>query len=150
MTTEGRRITAAILALASLACAFPNSTRADERAFHIVVHPGNPVMTLRRADVAELFLKKVKRWKHSIDVEPVDQSERSAVRAEFAKSVLGRSTGDLRAYWEQQVMNGGANPPRVRATDDEVIRHIQQTPGAIGYVSAQAKLDGVRVVQLEP
>ena len=47
-------------------------------------------------------------------------------------------------------MNGGATPPRVQASDEDVIRHIQRTPGGIGYVSARAKLDGVRVVEMQP
>jgi ABC-type phosphate transport system substrate-binding protein len=142
-----RRVTAAVLASAIWACTLP-VTAGDEPAFQVVVHPANPVTTLRRHDVEALFLRRVKRWNHDVPANPVDQSEQSAIRAEFTRAVLRRSLGDLRTYWQHQVLRRVEVPPRVRATDDEVVRDIRLTPGGIGYVSAQANLDGVKVVRI--
>jgi len=42
----------------------------------------------------------------------------------------------------------GEAPPAVRRSDDEVLEFVRKTPGAVGYVSAGASLQGVKAVSV--
>jgi ABC-type phosphate transport system substrate-binding protein len=119
----------------------------------VIVDEASPVSGLKRAELARIFLKKQTRWKDGKEVSPVDQSARSSVRAAFSRDVLAAEGLDkisaVENYWRQQIYSGRGNPPAVKTSDEEVRRFVAATPGAIGYVSADAELTGVKAVKLE-
>jgi len=114
------------------------SVEAAEK-YQVVVHWTNPVSALKMDVVAAIFMKKAVRWADGHEVMPVDQSLQSPVREVFTREVLGESVLGVQSYWQQQ-MKAGRRPPLAKANDDEVVAYVGQNPGAIGYVSAHAKL----------
>lgn len=137
-------LVAALLLVAS--GARPPAERAE---FRVVAHGGSPVHEMRRRDVSGLFLKQATSWPDGESVMPVDQPERSPVRAAFTHAVHRRTLAAVRAYWQQQVFTGSRTPPPTRATDAEVLEWVRKTPGAVGYVSsAAAPGPGVHVIEL--
>jgi ABC-type phosphate transport system substrate-binding protein len=117
-------------------------------AWVVIVHPGNPVSRLDRKFVADVFLGKKTRWRGDKVVRAVDHGPRSVVRRKFTEDVLGRPLAAVRSYWNQLLFSGRGLPPPELAGDAEVIAYVKRNPGAIGYVSGAAVLDGVRVVQV--
>jgi hypothetical protein len=134
---------------ALLACALallpPPAARTDPAAasFKVVVNPGVRAGTVSRQELSDLFLKKTARWPAGGSVLPVDQSELAKVRLAFAKEVHQRSLGELRTYWEQRLFAGRGAPPLVKASDAEVLEFVRAHPGAVGYVTADAEVEGV-------
>ncbi len=117
----------------------------DARPFKVVVHPATPVTTLTVAQVSQLFLRTKRTWDDGVPVAPVDQLP-GALREAFSKQVFGRSVSAIKSYWQSQLFAGrGVPPPEVR-NDAAVVAHVTQTPGAIGYVSADAPVGTAKVV----
>jgi ABC-type phosphate transport system substrate-binding protein len=121
--------------------------------FRVIVASSSAVSEMKRDELARIFLKKQTRWKDGKEVSPVDQSARSSVRAAFSREVLAAEGLDkisaVENYWRQQIYSGRGNPPAVKTSDDEVRRFVAATPGAIGYVSENAELAGVKAVKLQ-
>jgi ABC-type phosphate transport system substrate-binding protein len=121
--------------------------------FRVIVASTSGVSEIKRDELARIFLKKQTRWKDGKEVSPVDQSARSSVRAAFSREVLAAEGLDkisaVENYWRQQIYSGRGNPPAVKTSDDEVRRFVAATPGAIGYVSEDAELAGVKAVKLQ-
>src|SRR5690606_30075072 len=118
-------------------------------SFVVVVNPEAPVFTLTRDALSRIFLRKVLWWENGLPMRPVDLSYDSSTRAEFSDQVIGRSVRAIRSHWQQAIFSGQEAPPPVFATDAEVIAYVKRTRGAIGYVSPQVPLDGVRAVRIE-
>jgi ABC-type phosphate transport system substrate-binding protein len=138
------------LAFAAALAALPAlATGAGAERLRLVVHPSVPVRTLPREAVARLFLGKAQEWSDGTRVRPVDQRDRSAIREAFAREVLRRSTAAVKAHWQQLVFSGRGVPPPEAPSDAAVLAHVRAHPGAIGYVSASAPLDGVAELDLE-
>jgi ABC-type phosphate transport system substrate-binding protein len=135
-------LSAALLILLSEGA--PGSARAGEVEFRVIVHPNNAAGALERALVADLFLKKVTRWSDGEAAKPVDLRPTSAVRKHFSESVLKRSVGAVRSYWQQRIFSGRDVPPPELEAADAGVAYVARSPGAIGYVSASAKLAGVK------
>ena len=139
-----------LLAWTGGAAARPATT---DREFRVIVASGSAISELKRDEVARIFLKKQTRWKDGKEVSPVDQSARSAVRAAFSRDVLAAEGLDkisaVENYWRQQIYSGRGNPPAVKTSDEDVRLFVMQTPGAIGYVSNEAELTGVKTVKLQ-
>jgi hypothetical protein len=124
-----------------------------EVGFRVIVSANNPLTSVKRDDLARIFLKKLTRAKDGQELSPVDQSARSAVRAAFSERVLVKEGLDkisaVENYWRQQIYSGRGAPPAVKTSDDEVRKFVAATPGAIGYVGEKADLTGVKTVTVQ-
>jgi ABC-type phosphate transport system substrate-binding protein len=145
MKRLGAVLTSCLGLLALVATAQP----ASAAAFKVVVNDGNPVVSMSKADVGKLFLKKDTRWESGATVEPVDQVGDAAVRQEFSKEILNKAVGAVKSYWQRQIFSGRGTPPPELSSDGEVITYVRSHPWAIGYVSADAAVgQGVKVVKV--
>lgn len=122
---------------------------AQSNRFKVIVHPDNPNAILAAKDVSSLLLKKKTKWDGTeMSVDPIDLDGGSAVREAFSEAVHGRSVSSIKNYWQRQIFSGREVPPPEAKSDAEVIAFVSRSPGAIGYVSSDARLDGVKEVRL--
>ena len=117
--------------------------------YRVIVNPANPVTETERPFLMRAFLKKITRWPDGSLIRPVDQDLESPVRRAFTEDVLGRTVAAVRNGWEQAIFDGRDVPPPELDTDAAVVEYVLRTPGAIGYVSPQAALNGARVLRIE-
>jgi ABC-type phosphate transport system substrate-binding protein len=116
--------------------------------FRVVVHPSVAGTSIRRVDLAAIFLGKASRWGGGGLAVPVDQSGTSRVRRAFSEAVLGMPVPTVVQYW-QKLMFGASpvRPPAVKGSDAEVLAFVAKTAGSVGYVSKEAALPpGVKAV----
>jgi len=117
-----------------------------EPGLRVVVNEANPVTSLSREELADLFLKKVSSWGDGTLVLPVDQLEETAVRENFNREILRKSSNAVRAYWQQRIFAGRDIPPPERESDGAVLAFVRRNRGAIGYVSAESSTAGVKAL----
>jgi ABC-type phosphate transport system substrate-binding protein len=134
-----------LLAFANLAFIGPLSTLQAEE-YLVVLNPANPVSSMNKAQIADMFLKKTKKWDNGWNVMPVDQKTESAVRDNFSKDVIGRSARQCTNAWQQKLFSGQGVPPMRKNSDADVLDYVKANQGAIGYVSASAPVADVKAV----
>jgi ABC-type phosphate transport system substrate-binding protein len=118
-------------------------------AYRVVVNPSNPTSSVERADLARLFMKKVAAWPDGTPVAVVDQDRTAPVRAAFSKDVHKKDADAVAAHWATQVYSGREVPPAIKRSDEDVLEFVRRTPGAVGYVSSAAPLQGVKAVSIK-
>ncbi|MCP3957964.1 MAG: hypothetical protein GY719_08940 [bacterium] len=127
--------------------AVPASESAD---FVVVVHPDNPTESLDRRQLSRIFLRVMNVWNDGGKIEPVDQAPESPVRRAFSKAIHGKSTFSIQSYWQRRIFSGQSTPPTELPSDQKVLEIVRREPGAIGYVSADARLTGgVKVLGID-
>jgi ABC-type phosphate transport system substrate-binding protein len=117
-------------------------------AYKVVTHPDNPSVSLTRQELSAIFLGRKTTWPNGTKAVPIDQVESSAVREAFSRAVHGRKPSAVKSYWLQVLFSGRGVPPVEKASDDQVLEGVRSRPGAIGYVSAAVRVDGVKVLQV--
>lgn len=124
--------------------------RAEEApAFVIIVHLENPAAAVDRKFLSDAFLKKITRWQSGEVIRPVDQMAGARVRSQFSEGVLTRTVAAVRSYWQQRIFAGRDVPPPELQSDDHVLKYVLRHKGAVGYVSASAKVEGAKVIRIE-
>lgn len=118
--------------------------------YKIIVSRDNPAASITRKDLSAMFLRRSTVWPDGSPVSPVDQVSTARMRDDFSREVHGRSAAAIRSYWRQLVFSGRGVPPVEKATDHEVIEYVRRRPGAVGYVSAGARTDEVKVLRIDP
>ena len=119
--------------------------------FVVVVNTSVPGASVKRADLAAVFLKKATRWGDGSPASPVDQSGTSPVRKAFSDSVLQMPVSAVLQYW-QRLLLSPQNQIRIpigKASDEEVLAYVAKTGGAVGYVAPGAALPaGVKAISI--
>lgn len=139
-----KRISAIVLGLAALMIALP--LRAADSGVYVVAHRDVALERISAERLTQIFLRQQQFWPDGQAIQPIDLREGLALRGSFYTQVTGRSLGQLRAYWARQSFTGQGLPPRQAESEDELIRWVQATPGAIGYVSRRPTLAGLKVL----
>lgn len=127
-----------VVLLAALCCALPVS--ADVA---VIVHPSSSV-SVDAQELERLYTGK------SSALTAVNLVESQPIRAEFDEKGVGRSSAQLKAFWSKLVFTGKGTPPAELADEAAILRHVAETPNAIGYVDASKVNSSVKVVLTLP
>ena len=123
------RIFARSLLLASLLSGAAGGGAAEE--IGVIAHP-----TLPKADRPTLLRLYTGRTV-SIgmqSVTPLNLSAGNPLREKFLKDCLEQSEEQSTGYWRVRRYVGKGAPPPDLSSADEVLRYVQDNPGAMGYV----------------
>jgi ABC-type phosphate transport system substrate-binding protein len=136
-----------ILALLVVIAATSSVAGAGEK-YVVIVNESNPTKSMSKKDLSRLFLKQTLVWAHGEKALPVDLDIQASTRAQFTSEVHGRAVAAVQGYWNLKVFSGAVVPPAQKTTDSQVIQFVSTNPGAVGYVSRSAALQGVKVLQI--
>lgn len=117
--------------------------------FVLVANPSVSATAISRSEASRIFLRLQSDWPDGGHARPVDQSKASPLRDAFSRQVLGKSLASVEQYWTQAIFSGRAVPPVEKRSDADVLAYVRDNPGAVGYVSAAAPLDGVKRITLK-
>lgn len=134
-----------------LVCAGVTSSGRAETGggIRVIVNAKSSTTALSRQAVADMFLKKRTTWSDDRPVQPVDLSQKHPLRARFSRVFLDRDVAAVRRYWAQLVFSGRGVPPPEVADEAAVVKFVAKHVGAVGYVSSNVELAGVRAVVIE-
>lgn len=116
----------------------------------VVVSQQNPVQTLTRTQLLNIFMGRPNQLANGKRAMPLDQAEGRPLREAFYREVLGKSNAEIKAHWSKIVFTGRGQPPRQFANDDEVKRFLAGNPDAIGYIDAASRTGELRIVTIAP
>ena len=144
MNTMKRNILLLVVIL--LACSFGYT---QSSTYKVIVNNANSISEITKDQLSDMFLKKTSKWSDNKKIVPVNLKAESNTRQSFAKSVHNKSVNAVKAYWQKKIFTGKGVPPVEKPNNAEVITFVKANPGAIGYVSANAAVSGVKVVKVK-
>ncbi|MYM62787.1 substrate-binding domain-containing protein [Pseudomaricurvus sp. HS19] len=139
-TNKMKKVLAAGLAGISLL-----ASAAAFSATAVVVHPTNG-NTLSEPEIARIFLGKSKSFPDGSEAIPVEQTEGSATRSAFVRTILKKNDQQIKAYWAQLLFTGKGTPPKQVGGGADVKKLVGQNPALIGYIDTSEVDSTVRVV----
>jgi ABC-type phosphate transport system substrate-binding protein len=131
-----------ILGLA-LSLALGRTAMADVVA---VVSSKNPVTSLSKSQVTDIFLGKTARFPDGALAVPIDQEEGSRARDEFYATFTGKSPAQIKSHWTKIIFTGRGQPPAAVSSSAEVRHLIAANPHAISYIERSAVDNSVKVL----
>ncbi len=109
----------------------------------VIVNAQNPTSALSKAEVEQLFTGKSKNFPGGSAATPVDNA---AARESFYKSLTGKSSDQIKAYWAKLEFTGMGKAPMEAANGKAVAEQVAKSPGSIGYVDKSEVTPGVKAV----
>jgi hypothetical protein len=118
-----------------------------EAQVRLIAHPGVPISQISASDLKGVFLVTKTSLPDGSRVEPV-LLRLGRTLDDFAKAYVGKTANGLENYYRSLVFSGKGTMPRILRSDAEVLDYVRRTRGAIGYVSAEANIEGVKLLEI--
>ena len=128
--------------------ALPAPARAED--FLIIANPSVAIETpISLKELTAIYFLRVTRWPDGSHIVPVNRELGSPLRQEFTTRILKEDNQRLARYWNQMHFEG-KHPPLVQESGQSMLAFVRSVPGAIGYISASQKPEGVKVLRHVP
>jgi ABC-type phosphate transport system substrate-binding protein len=111
----------------------------------VIAHPSVPVSAISRAQLFDLYAGDVKEWDNGDPIVVIDLKPRADVKQAFY-GYLGKSASRMKSIWMKNMLTGEGKPPESMPTQEELLRKVASTPGAIGYVDRRLVTGEVRTL----
>jgi TonB family protein len=121
--------------------------RARAAQVKIIANPSVSTDAISGRELKSVFLEEKNSLSDGSHVEPV-LLKSGPVHESFLRQYLSRTDDDLRNYYRVLVFTGRGSMPKELGSDAEVVAYVAGRKGAIGYVSAEAGVDGVKTLAI--
>jgi ABC-type phosphate transport system substrate-binding protein len=115
---------------------------------NVITNNNTNISSISSDDLKDIFLLTKKSFADGTHAEPV-LSKGGAAHEAFLKHYLGKSDDSLVTYYRNVVFTGKGLTPRSFRSDAEVSAYVAKTKGAIGYVSSETKMSGVKAIDVK-
>jgi len=112
----------------------------------VVTNKGVASGSVNAEMIKKIYSGHVTKWPDN-QVIVVSIIEGSDTHKEFLKTYVNKSDAQFSSTWKKMMFTGQASYPKNFNSAQSLVDFVAKTPGAIGYVDAEAKTDGVNVVK---
>ncbi|MFA7555584.1 MAG: hypothetical protein WCY88_15180 [Spongiibacteraceae bacterium] len=116
----------------------------------VIVSMENPLTTITRAQLVNIFLGRSSTFPGGGRALPVDQLDANEQRQDFYNENVGWSAAQLKAHWSKIIFTGRGQPPKQLENDDAVEEFILSNPRGIGYIQKGNASVNVKIVDIVP
>ena len=125
-----------------------SSAEAAKEDIYIIINPEVPVKNLGSNTLKDIYTNNKTKWE-SGDKIYITLLKQGPVHETFSKDMIGMPPKKLISLWKKVIFTGLGTPPKVVATEAEMVQFVASQKGAIGYVSGAALLENVTAFKLE-
>ena len=81
-----------------------------------------------------------------VNITPIGAKPGNPVRNRFLQDFLNQDEEKYTAYWTVRRYIGKGAPPAELTSAEDVIRYVQSTPGAVGYIDEAELKQGLNII----
>ena len=114
----------------------------------IIGNSSVPYDELSQEEVMKIFLNKLVEWPDKSKI-TLAIKKQGQVHERFVERYLKRSAEQYSRYWKMMLFAGKGIVPKIFERDEDIVRYISDTNGAIGYVSANVRTENVKTITVK-
>ncbi len=104
--------------------------------------------SMSQDDIKNIFLGKKSKWKDKTKVHFV-VSDNPDIHQTFLKSYVKKTPKQFKAYWKNMVFTGQGKKPKEFKSTEELLKYVEKTDGAIGYIDSDTTVVNVNTLSIE-
>ncbi len=111
----------------------------------VVAHKSVPVDSVSKSELLDLYTGETSIWRDGEPVVVFDLKENGKTRKTFYK-FLGMASSRIKSIWLKRMLLGEADPPESLKSEEELLRKISTTQGAIGFLDRSKPNGTVKIL----
>jgi len=113
----------------------------------VIANKSVPLDTLGKTDLLDFYTGDIRRWSDKRPVVVLDLKPKNEARKIFYK-FLGKSSSRMKSIWLKNMLSGEGEPPKAMNSEEEMLKIVLETAGAIGFISKNNVVPEVKVLAL--
>lgn len=110
----------------------------------VIAHQDVPVDQIDTETLEDIYLLEQNQWDDGSKIVRFNLNTDGGAKTAFFDH-LGQEVSDVKKVWLRKKLSGESQPPE-EVSPSQVVDKVSSTSGAIGYVSADAATDAVKVI----
>jgi ABC-type phosphate transport system substrate-binding protein len=115
----------------------------------VIAHKNVPMTKIDRSALLDFYTFDKKEWSSGEPVVIKDLKPKTEVKSTFY-DYLGKSTSRMKSIWLKMMLSGEGDPPETLQSEDEMVKKVASTPGALGFVGADKVNNDVKILLTIP
>ena len=111
----------------------------------VIAHKSVPMDTIKKSLLLDFYACDIKKWSDGQPVVVLDLKLQNGIRTTFY-NYLGKSSSRMKSIWLKKLLSGEGEPPEAMNSEEEVLRKVAATAGAIGFVSKTKVRENVKIL----
>lgn len=111
----------------------------------VIAHKSVPVNKIEKSELLDFYSGDIRKLSDGEPVVVLDLQPKGEVKETFYK-FLGKSTSRMKSIWMKKMLSGEGDPPESIDSEEEMLKKVAATPGAIGFVSQSKVSEDVKVL----
>jgi len=116
----------------------------------VIVNKSAKVSSLSVDQVSAIFLKKSDTFPDGSAAVAIDLPNGDSIRDEFYEKATNKNANQVKSYWAKRIFTGKGTPNDTQDSEGDVKSWVASDASHIGYASAAAVDDSVKVVLRMP
>lgn len=109
------------------------------KAIEVITHPSQAETEISDSTLRRIYTMKLRRWPDQQPIQLFVYPSNSPIHNRFTKQVLKMFPYQLDRIWNKLAFSGTGVLPTEVSTQEEMIRLVTTTPGAIGYIQKRGE-----------
>lgn len=111
----------------------------------VIAHKSVPVDTITKNALLDFYTRDIKKWSDGQPIFVFDLKPQSEVKTAFY-NFLGKSSSRMKSIWLKKLLSGEGDPPQSMNSEEEQLKKVAATAGAIGFVSKAKVRENVKIL----
>ncbi|MCI0699351.1 hypothetical protein L0337_46030 [candidate division KSB1 bacterium] len=132
------------LRIAAIVCLLTWATNSSGQIV-VIAHKSVPMDTIKKSALLDFYTRDIKKWSDGQPVVVLDLKLQNGVKTKFY-NYLGKSSSRMKSIWLKKLLSGEGDPPEAMNSEEELLRKVAATAGAIGFVSKAKVRENVKIL----
>jgi ABC-type phosphate transport system substrate-binding protein len=102
---------------------------------------------ISKTELLDFYIGDIKKWKDGQKVFVFDLKPKTKIKETFYK-FLGKSSSRMKSIWMKRKLTGNGDPPPALDSDKEMLKKVEATKGAIGFVNYDSVNTKIKVLSI--
>lgn len=111
----------------------------------VIAHKSVPIDKIKKSELLDFYTGDIKKWRDDQPVVVFDLKPRGEVKETFYK-FLGKRSSRMKSIWLKKMLSGEGDPPVSMKSEEELLKKVAATIGAIGFVGQSKVSDDVKTL----
>ena len=111
----------------------------------VIANTSVPVDQIEKNELENFYTGDIRKWNNGEPIIVFDLKAKGEVKETFY-NFLGKSTSRMKSIWMKNMLSGEGDPPESIPSEEEVLKKVASTPGAIGFVSQAKTSEDVKIL----
>lgn len=113
----------------------------------VIANKSVSVGNIKKSDLLNFYTGDIKKWSDMQPIVVFDLKTKGEVKENFY-NFLGKSSSRMKAIWMKKMLSGEGYPPESMKSEEDLLKKVASTPGAIGYISQAAVNEEVKILMV--